>query len=196
MNKLRGMNWVLAISEGCMMSAVRTKPRRAFSLVELIVVIVIIGIIAAIAIPRFSRGAAGADESALMANLAALRQSLELYYAEHNSVYPGANADGGGGAAGTEAAFLSQLLTFSDTDGTVSDTRDATYRYGPYLRGGMPPLPVGTNRGSRTVKVDNTLAPAVDIAGGYGWIYNQDTGEIIANADDTDSGGTRTFDQY
>lgn len=178
------------------MTALRPKKHRAFSLVELVVVIVIIAVIAAIAIPRFSRGAAGADESALMGNLATLRQAVELYGAEHGGDYPGKNGDGGTGMAGSEEAMVNQLIKFSDVSGNVSDTKDATYKYGPYLRAGMPPLPVGTNRGSRTVKLDNTGPPAVDIAGGYGWICNQDTGDIIANADDMDSSGTRGYDEY
>jgi general secretion pathway protein G len=168
-----------------------------FSLVELVIVIVIIAVIAAIAIPRFSRGAAGADESALLANLATMRQAIEHYGAEHGTDFPGAKAAGGTyGVADSEDAFKNQLILFTKVDGTVADTPGGDFKYGPYIRKDIPPLPVGTNRGSRTVKVDNTGPPAVDIAGGYGWIYNQDTGEIIANADDTDSGGSRTYDQY
>jgi prepilin-type N-terminal cleavage/methylation domain-containing protein len=196
MKSERGTRIVLALEEDCIMIALRPTKCRAFSLVELVVVIVIIAVIAAIAIPRFSRGAAGADESALMGNLATLRQALELYGAEHGGDYPGKNGDGGTGAAGSEAAMVNQLIMFSDVDGKVSDSKDTTYKYGPYVRAGMPPLPVGANRGSRTVKLDDSAPPAVDISGGYGWIYNQDTGEIIANADDTDSGGSRTYDEY
>ncbi len=40
------------------------------------------------------------------------------------------------------------------------------------------------------------VAPVVDILGGFGWIYNYQTGEIIANADDADESGTKTYDQY
>ena len=53
---------------------------RAFSLIELVIVIVIIGIIAAIAVPRMSRGAAGANDAALRADLEASGETLELWF--------------------------------------------------------------------------------------------------------------------
>jgi len=173
----------------------RTTCKTGFSLVELVIVIVIIGVIATIAIPRISRGAKGAGEAGLRGDLATLRSAIELYAAEHNGVYPGANADGAGGTAGSEAALISQLTKYSDADGNVADAKDGTHIYGPYLRKGIPALKVGTNKGSSTVKMVNTT-PAVDIAGGYGWVYNYTTGEIIANADDTDESGNQTYDQY
>ncbi len=174
---------------------IRPRPRTAFSLVELVIVIVIIGIIAAIAIPRVSRGARGAGESALRSDLATLRKAIELYAAEHNGVYPGAAADGAGNAGGSAGAFKNQLLKYSDAKGNVSDTRDATYVFGPYLRKGIPPLPVGENRGQDTVSVANN-GPTSAVGDGTGWVYNCETGEIIANADDTDESGTMTYDQY
>jgi prepilin-type N-terminal cleavage/methylation domain-containing protein len=64
-----------------------TRVNRAFSLIELVIVVVIIGIIAAIAIPRMSRGAAGAADSSLTANLAVLRNSIDLYQTEHGGTY-------------------------------------------------------------------------------------------------------------
>jgi len=155
---------------------------RAFSLVELVIVIVIIGVIAAIAIPRLSRGAAGADESALRSNLAILRNAIELYYAEHGSAYPG-------------AAIVNQLTLYSDRAGNTNTGKTSVFKYGPYIRKDMPPLPVGTNAGSRTVKVV-TGTPTVDIAGGFGWIYSSDTGAIIANADDLSEDGVTTFNQF
>lgn len=162
------------------MSPIRNRTR-AFSLVELVIVIVIIGVIAAIAIPRLSRGASGADESALRGDLAVLRNAIELYYAEH-SAYPG-------------ATITDQLLKYSDKAGNTNATKTTTFKFGPYLRKDIPPLPVGTNAGSRTVKAAAGV-PAVDIVGGFGWIYSTDTGEIIANANDTSEDGVTTYDQF
>ena len=117
-----------------MVAAKRNRNSRGFSLIELVIVVVIMGVIAAIAIPRLSRGARTAGGSALKSNLAALRNSIELYAAEHDGNYPGA----------TIAAQLTQYSNF--TGGTTSVTKTATEVYGPYLKD-IPPQPVGTNKG-------------------------------------------------
>ncbi len=175
--------------------SLRSHERAGFSLVELVIVIVIISVIATIAIPRISRGAKGAGEAGLRGDLATLRSAIELYGAEHSGTFPGANTDGIGGAAGSEAALVSQLTKFTDVNGGAANTKDATHIYGPYLRKEIPPLKVGANKGSNTVSMV-IVAPVVDILGGFGWIYNYQTGEIIANADDADESGTKTYDQY
>jgi len=168
------------------MKTLRKKRQHGFSLVELVIVIVIIGVIAAIAIPRISRGAAGADESALRGNLAVLRSSIDMYAAEHGGSFPGSTAAGtaatdGVGTTQTAAALISQLIMFSKADGTVKVTKDAAngFKFGPYLRKGMPPAPVGPNRGETTVKLVAGV-PAY-AATGEGWVYSYDTGELIIN---------------
>lgn len=171
---------------------------RGFSLVELVIVIVIIGVIAAIAIPRVTQATRGANESALSSNLSILRNAIEQYAAEHNGVYPGKLAAGGTyGAAETADAFKSQLLMYSNAKGEVSETRSASYPLGPYLRKDIPPLPVGANKGSTAVNVQAVTTPlTAAVAGGEGWMYSCDTGEIIANATDDNDAGTKSFDQY
>jgi prepilin-type N-terminal cleavage/methylation domain-containing protein len=162
--------------------------KRGFSLVELVIVIVILAVISAIALPRISRGAKGADESALGQNLAILRSAIEMYAAEHGGKFPGGSPDGTN-AAGTEEAFIAQLTKYSDKNGTVDDAKDAANGiiYGPYLLK-VPPVTVGTNAGENSVNVvTGTTAPSV--SGNTGWCYNSDTGQIIANSDaDSDSG--------
>ncbi len=170
---------------------------RGFSLVELVIVIVIIGIIAAIAIPRMSRGSKGAGESALTSDLSVLRNAIELYASEHKSDYPGAKADGGGGAAESVDAFLSQLLQYSDCDGEVAAAKDDDHPYGPYLRKGMPGLPVSTKKGNSDVAIDTTNSPPLVVATeGVGWVYNPTTGDIIANTDQDNEAGDATYDTY
>src|SRR3954469_1081494 len=88
------------------MSASRTL-RRGFSLIELVIVVVIIGIIAAIAVPRMSRGAAGASDSSVNANLAVLRNALDMFQSEHGGVYP----------SGTAANIVSQLTGYTNDQG-------------------------------------------------------------------------------
>ena len=140
-----------------------TKKNAGFSLIELVIVVVIIGIIGAIAIPRMSRGTTGAADSALISDLATLRNAIDLYAAEHGGTFP------------SQANFVDQLTKLTKGDGSVDDGSDKAggFIYGPYLRK-MPPLPVGSNKGN--VGVTNTLGTA-----GFGWNYNATTGDIQAN---------------
>lgn len=167
--------------EGVHMYPTRTYHRRpAFSLVELVIVIVIIGIIAAIAIPRISRGSRGATENSVRANLALLRNAVELYASEHGGTYPGANL---GGAADKETAFINQLTLFSDKDGNTNATRSSTYKYGPYLRA-IPPLTAGPNAPASGILVDPATFGVDESQTDKGWVFNTATGELIANTDD------------
>ncbi|UCD28104.1 MAG: prepilin-type N-terminal cleavage/methylation domain-containing protein [Planctomycetota bacterium] len=172
----------------------RKRGKCGFSLVELIIVIVIIGVLAAIAIPRVSQGSRGAGESALVANLAILRNALELYASEHDSVYPGKNGDGTN-PAGADA-LVTQLTKYSNSSGAVVDVRDAAHPYGPYLRKGIPPLPLGANKGNGTVLIDNVNSPPnVSEGTGEGWVFNANTGDIIANTTATDDSG-KAYSEY
>ena len=154
----------------------RSAIRRGFSLIELVIVIVIIGIIGAIAIPRMSRGSAGAADSALTANLAILRNGIEMYTQEHQGVRP------------TVAGFVAELTTYTNLAGTTSATQTGAFIYGPYIRT-IPSLPVGTNKGSSTV--------AAAYAASVGWVYTASTGEIKAGVDvaEADASG-RLYSAY
>jgi general secretion pathway protein G len=150
----------------------RTAQRRShsgFSLLELVIVIVIIGLIAAIAIPRFSCGTAGAADTSLEADLAILRNAIDLFAAEHGGDYP------------TLAKITDQLTKYTDGLNTSDpvDARDVDHPYGPYLRA-IPALPVGDNKG----KTDFTAGSIGD--GDVGWWYDQTNGVIKANCDDAE----------
>ena len=171
------------------------RKKSGFSLVELVIVIVILGIIAAVAIPRITSGSRNAGESALRANLQTLRNAVDWYYAEHSNTFPGAKGDGVNLADSPEAV-VSQLTQYSKLDGTVSATPDPAFPFGPYIRGNLPKLTVGTNNSQNDITVVNQAAAvAVNIGAGTGWVYNVATGEIIANADDTGADGA-TYDTY
>jgi prepilin-type N-terminal cleavage/methylation domain-containing protein len=152
------------------MLSITRQQRRAFSLIELVIVVVIIGIIAAIAIPRMSRGAAGANDSALSGNLSVLRKAVDLYQAEHDGAYPAL------------ATFADKLTKRTKSDGSVQPmpgTDDDQYPFGPYLRA-IPPLPVGANKGQTAVH-----AGALGAAN-FGWKYDDKTGSIQANSAGTE----------
>ena len=134
---------------------------RGFSMLELVIVIVILGIIAAIAIPRMSRGSEGAADAALTANLAVLRNAIDLFVAEHDGTFP---------AAADCADALSQYSNKLGDDFVT--TRDVNHIYGPYVRQ-VPALPVGAEKGS--TGIDDTAAS------GIGWIYDDTTGAIHSN---------------
>jgi len=168
---------------------------RGFSLVELVIVVVIIGIIAAIAVPRISAGVGATGESALMADLFALRGAIDRYAAEHGGDFPGVRADGQGNGPNTPGAFESQLIKYSNGSGNVSDSPDAAHEFGPYVRA-IPALPVGGNKGDDTVAIDLSNSPPLVAGGSAGWVYNPTTGEIIANSDDANQAGTRAYDEY
>jgi len=176
------------------MNSIR-RQRRAFSLVELVIVIVIIGIVAAIAVPRISRGAKGANESAVRGDLAALRAAVDLYGAEHNGLFPGKNKNDGT-SGGTASDMVDQLTKHSDINGkTGAYAPGSGIIYGPYLRNGIPPLPVGANAGSTDVLFDSTNSPpVVSETSGEGWVYNPNTGEIRANTVATDEAGDNYSD--
>jgi len=158
-----------------------------FTLIELLIVVIILAILAAIAIPQFSATSADAQQAALDANLATVRNSLEQYRAQHTgNVYPGANATTGGtctatkgtGAAGTKQAFEDQLKMASDAAGNTCSLADNTYRYGPYLRQGLPAQPIDNNA---EVTFTNTGA-AIVADDKSGWAYDAKSGQFIMNS--------------
>ena len=155
-----------------------------FSLVELVVVVVIIAIIAAIAIPRLSRGSAGASDAAADGDLYLMRNAILRYAAEHGNTFPGPTAE----------RFQSQLTKYTTAAGATQDTRSATYKFGPYLLQ-IPPCPIGYFPGNSDVLIDSLNSPPKSQFGtAAGWVYNPNTGEIIANAVAVVEGGAEVAD--
>ena len=172
------------------MNAMVMNRKRGFSLVELVIVVVIIGVIAAIAVPRISRGAKGAGDAALRGSLQGLRNSIDMFSAEHNGAWPGAD--------GTALTLVDQLINKSNVGGTTGT--GSGFIFGPYLRRGFPPVSVGPNSGTATGILMTTAVDLTTVIDELtdktlGWIYNYQTGQIIPNTDDTDE-STNAYSGY
>ena len=155
-----------------------------FTLVELLIVVVVMGILAAAVIPQFSSSTDDARLSTMDTNLAELRGSVELYYHQHNSTYPGANKDTDGTAVATTAeaatALVKQLTLYSDVTGKTSTTKTATCKYGPYVKKAMPVNPFNE---LTSVKCDITTTDVTTATsdGTTGWLFYVKTGTLVAN---------------
>jgi prepilin-type N-terminal cleavage/methylation domain-containing protein len=163
-----------------------------FSLVELLIVVIIIAILAAIVVPSFGNSAQEARESALNANLAAMRSAIEVYRAQHINRLPGTVAttgtipndpcpsgQRGSAAQAGSAAFIEQMTKATDAQGNTCGVADLNvYRFGPYLRNGVPKEPITDNA---TVTVFTDPVPIAPVSGAQGWAFNTQTGQFIAN---------------
>lgn len=185
------------------MSIQARKSEQGFTLVELLIVVIILAIMAAIAIPQFGSSTEDAKVSTLDTNLQHLRAATELYYHQHDSRYPGAYAESDGttataSAAAAQTAFIAQLTQYTDKNGKVSGIKDATFKYGPYIKKStLPKNPFLTGASAVGVvaditTVDITAAPSVD--GTSGWKFYVKLGRMVANDNTTLTDGTATKD--
>ncbi len=163
------------------------KLSKGFTLVELLIVVIILAILAAIVFPQFSSSTNDAKAAALQSNLTNIRSAIEFYYQEHGE-YPGANIATGAtcgvgaavaaGAANSEEALIAQLTRYTDSDGLACTGKDATFKYGPYIKGNFPDNPEGTNN---TVVVVSAGVLGLASAAAGGWRYDTVTGEFIGD---------------
>jgi general secretion pathway protein G len=144
-----------------------TAPRKAFTLVEMVVVIVILGILAAIAVPKLINTSGVATDNGLKQSLSIVRDAIDYYASQNAGAYPGAD--------GSETTFKDNLK--------------------PYLRGSFPKCPVENK--VDTVRIESTAGTTPPDSGtGHGWVYNNQDGTFIVNSTATSHDGTTTYDKF
>jgi prepilin-type N-terminal cleavage/methylation domain-containing protein len=155
-----------------------------FTLVEMLIVIVLLGILAAVIIPQVSVSTDDAKLQTLRTDLTSLRSSIEIYYAQHTDTYPGANAITGVAAASAaecEAAFVQQLTRYTNVNGQVQNFKDATFKYGPYVKGGALPVNPFNDLADITCDVaENDITVKDSTGAGTGWKMYSVTGVFMA----------------
>lgn len=159
---------------------------RGFTLVELLIVVIILAILAAIVVPQFSATTDDAKQAAFDSNLASLRAVVELYRQQHGD-YPGkvaataavcVNGANQTAAVGTPS-FPVQLVNYTNAAGQACTGFDASqFKYGPYLKEGIPDNPLGSNN---TVTVVSTGVLGLSSAATGGWRFDSVTGELIGD---------------
>ncbi len=95
-------------------------PRRAFSLVEIVVVVMILGILAAIAMPQVRKLAVRADENSVEYSANVVRNAIEMYSTLHQGELPGEK--------GTAEDFLDDLRPYLRTFPTNTVMKSSAVR--------------------------------------------------------------------
>jgi prepilin-type N-terminal cleavage/methylation domain-containing protein len=170
--------------------------RSAFTLIEMLVVILVLGILAMIIVPQLFVSIEDAKLNTLKSSLNAERRAIESYYAQHNNTYPGVNNIDGSSKFGkkegtNEDAYLAQMYQYTDVNGVVSNLKDATHKYGPYLKGPETAKKNPYNNlydlKCETKKDDITERKSDDEKKQTGWKFYTVTGVFMANDGDHDN---------
>ena len=132
-----------------------SRPRKGFTLIEILIVVIILGILAAIVIPQFTNASKEAKQSALVTMVQSLRSQIALYKLQHNDNLPDL------------VTSWDQLTVFTDIDGGTAAAKDATHVYGPYMQS-VPKNPL-VSTAAASVVVNGVAAPA---GGGTGFVYD------------------------
>lgn len=176
---------------------------KGFTLIELLIVVIIVAILAAVVIPQFQDSSTEAKEAGLQANLAAMRSAIELYKLQHKGVNPGfatavAPTSGTGACTGTTGvgtgaadaanaakAFTEQLTMATNAAGQTCSIADVTnFKYGPYIKTGIPADPI-KNVATVTATTDGAALAAAAPNGG--WKVDVKTGQFITDNNEKDA---------
>jgi general secretion pathway protein G len=161
--------------------------RGGFTLIEMLIVVVILGILAAVVVPQISVSTDDAKLNTLKTDLTQIRAAMEIYYAQHG-VYPGYNKIDGARAtshAECATAFEQQMTRYTDADGTVASVKDATHKYGPYLKA-LPTNPFN-NLADIVCDFDEDDITVKASSGNAGWKVYAVTGVFMADDGNNDT---------
>ncbi|MBT6340262.1 MAG: prepilin-type N-terminal cleavage/methylation domain-containing protein [Desulfobacula sp.] len=152
---------------------------KGFTLIEILIVVMVLGILAMVIVPQITVSTTDAKTSTLETNIAAMRNAIELYAVQHNNIYPGGT---GADAAAAATAFVAQLTKYTNAAGGTSDTVDAAYPFGPYIKNNA--LPTNPFNSLATVacdvSLDITAAPLTTLLDDTGWYFYHKTGKLLA----------------
>jgi len=150
----------------------------------MLIVIVVLGIMAMIIVPQVTISSNDATLRTFETNLNNLRKVVELYYNQHDNNYPGFHDENGAPATTAivcKKAFEEQLLKYTAIDGAVSDTKDTTHKFGPYIRGGVLPTNPYNGKSKSTCDPDEADITVRVSDKTAGWKFYPKTGVLIAD---------------
>lgn len=169
----------------------RIENQAGFTLIEILIVVILLGILATIIIPQVSVSTDDAKYNALKTNLGNIRGAIEIYYYQHGNQYPGqvSAADGTAtlDAAAARVAFIAQLTMYTDVDGGTAVAKNGTYKYGPYLKGGLPSNPYNDNSDVICDMDTNDITAKTSSGTGKGWKFYTKTGVLLSDDGDHDT---------
>ena len=122
-------------------------PRRAFTLVEIMIVVLLLGLLAAIVLPQFTTATQDTRDTSVKTNLQYIRGQIELFKSQHNENPP-------------QLAGLWNLMQTSSASTETNLANPTGAAVGPYLKG----TPLNPWNGLTTVN-----SAATDSAAG--WYY-------------------------
>lgn len=144
------------------MRGVRNTVAKGFTLVEILIVVVILGILAAIVVPQFTNAANEARGGNVATQVSTIETQLELFAARNNGTYPALSDDASWQVLIDEGYFKSIPRNPFDNVTTVAAAADV----GDFV----------------DLNGDADPTAAVLYNDGAGWLYDQATGNIAAQA--------------